>query len=424
MKQYDKYKPTGIDWLGNTPEHWLLRRAKDLSQYTKGKIPVDLSFEREEGFMPYLSMEYLRGVIKNVLYAEVDNSTVVVDDDELILLWDGSNAGEFIKSKKGILASTCAVLNMISKLHKQWYYYHLKSSEVHLQGMTKGMGIPHVDGDLFRSYEIYLPPLPEQTAIAAYLDEKTANINRRIELLRNKIEHYKQLRRSLISQVVTRGLNPNVKLKPSGIDWLGDIPEHWKIRRVKDVFSCIGSGSTPKSTMTELYDDKGYYWVQSGDLNDNYVSDTKTKINDTALERTPALRLYPQDSLVIAMYGATIGKLGILKMSAYTNQACCVMSEPRNVCTRFLFYEFCFFKTTMLSYATGGGQPNISQEDVKFHLFPFPPLPEQTAIAAYLDNKTTQIDNIVSKCEKQLVQLTELRRSLISQVVTGQIKVC
>lgn len=424
MKQYEKYKPSGLVWLDDVPEYWEMKRIKDLSSYTKGKTPDDLEFERKDGFMPYLSMEYLRGVIKYVLYAEVVNSIVVVDDNEIILLWDGSNAGEFVKSQKGILASTCAILNKIAVYNQQWYYYCLKSSEPHLQGMTKGMGIPHVDGDFFRSFELYLPPLSEQTAIATYLDEKTANIDRRIELLHQKIDHFKQLRRSLISQVVTRGLNPNVKLKSTGIDWLGDIPEHWRLRRVKEMFGDIGSGSTPKSTMTELYDDNGYYWLQSGDLNDNYVFDTKTKINDIAIERTPALRLYPKESLVIAMYGATIGKLGVLGMDAYTNQACCVMSEPHNINTRFLFYELCFFKPTMLSFAIGGGQPNISQEDVKFHLFPLPPLDEQNTIAIYLDEKTSQIDTIVSKCEKQIEQLTELRRSLISQVVTGQFKVC
>lgn len=208
------------------------------------------------------------------------------------------------------------------------------------------------------------------------------------------------------------------KYKPSGFDWLGEIPEHWGLKRVKDVFLSIGSGSTPKSSMTELYDENGYYWVQSGDLNDGYVSDTKTKINDVALERTPALRLYPKDSLIVAMYGATIGKLGILTMDSYTNQACCVMSNPVQFNPLFLFYELCFFKPTMLSFATGGGQPNISQEDVKYHIFPYPPYPEQTAIVKYLDEKTSNIDRRIELLKQKIDKYKELRRSLISQVVT------
>ncbi|MBQ3618057.1 MAG: restriction endonuclease subunit S [Bacteroidales bacterium] len=208
------------------------------------------------------------------------------------------------------------------------------------------------------------------------------------------------------------------KYKNSGIDWLGNIPEHWEVKRVKDCFKSIGSGSTPKSSMESLYDDEGYYWIQSGDLNDGYVSDTKTKINDAALERTPALRLYPKNSLIVAMYGATIGKLGMTTIDAYTNQACCVMSEPSNLNTRFLFYEFSFFKPTMLSFATGGGQPNISQEDIKLHLFPLPPFSEQTSIAAYLDEKTANIDRRIELLRNKIDNYKQLRRSLISQVVT------
>lgn len=208
------------------------------------------------------------------------------------------------------------------------------------------------------------------------------------------------------------------KYKNSGIDWLGNIPEHWEVKRVKDCFKSIGSGSTPKSSMESLYDDEGYYWIQSGDLNDGYVSDTKTKINDAALERTPALRLYPKNSLIVAMYGATIGKLGMTTIDAYTNQACCVMSEPSNLNTRFLFYEFSFFKPTMLSFATGGGQPNISQEDIKLHLFPLPPFSEQTAIASYLDEKTANIDRRIELLRNKIDNYKQLRRSLISQVVT------
>ncbi len=208
------------------------------------------------------------------------------------------------------------------------------------------------------------------------------------------------------------------KYKFSGIQWLGNIPDHWQVKRVKDVFAYIGSGSTPKSSATELYDDDGYYWVQSGDLNDGYVSDTRIKINDAALQHTPALRLYPKDSLIIAMYGATIGKLGILTMDAYTNQACCVLSLPINFNARFLFYEFIYYKPIMLSYATGGGQPNISQEDVKNHIFPLPPLAEQTSIAAYLDSKTANIDRRISLLRDKIEHYKQLRRALISNVVT------
>lgn len=423
MKKYDNYKPSGIEWLGEVPEHWKLRRVKDLSLYTKGKNPNDLVFEKKEGSLPYLSMEYLRGVIKFVLYADVEDSLVVVDDDEILLLWDGSNAGEFIKSKKGILASTCAVLNKIANFQKQWYYYYLKSSEPHLKGMTKGMGIPHVDGDLFRSFELFLPPFDEQTTIAKYLDEKTANIDRRIELIKQKIEKYKELRRSLISQVVTRGLNPNVKLKPSGIEWLGDIPEHWVSKRVKDVFAM-----NPSTSFDDINEDTKISFlpmecIRLGNIEkrserfSEISSGSYTPFQNGDLLLSKVTPCFENGNIAIAedlMNGKGLGSSEIF------------VFRPKDIFVVFAFYLFtsCYIKNQGCKSMKGvGGLKRITPDDFISVSIPVPPLNEQTAIADYLDEKTSQIDTIVSNCEKQIEQLTELRKTLIAQVVTGKIKV-
>ncbi|MBR6266084.1 MAG: restriction endonuclease subunit S [Bacteroidales bacterium] len=418
MKKYDNYKPSGIEWLGEVPEHWKLRRVKDLSLYTKGKNPNDLVFEKKEGSLPYLSMEYLRGVIKFVLYADVEDSLVVVDDDEILLLWDGSNAGEFIKSKKGILASTCAVLNKIANFQKQWYYYYLKSSEPHLKGMTKGMGIPHVDGDLFRSFELFLPPFDEQTTIAKYLDEKTANIDRRIELIKQKIEKYKELRRSLISQVVTRGLNPNVKLKPSGIEWLGDIPEHWKIKRVKEIGTVV-CGATPKDI--EQNWDGNINWISPADMDDfGEISKGERTLTEKGYNSC-GTTLVPQGTIVMSTR-APIGKTNIAVKELCTNQGCkCVVSNT--IHSRFLLYLLWSNNTKFQALGRGTTFFELSTRDLSLFKLFIPPLDEQTAIAKYLDEKTAQIDKIVEKSEKQIEQLIELRKTLIAQVVTGKIKV-
>jgi type I restriction enzyme, S subunit len=195
--------------------------------------------------------------------------------------------------------------------------------------------------------------------------------------------------------------------KPSGIAWLGDIPEHWEVKKTTQIFQKIGSGTTPTAGLTKYYEGGYINWLQTGDLNDGYIIYTNKKITTKAINDFSTLKEYPEGSLVIAMYGATIGKLGILKMNTTTNQACCVLGSPYKYLTKYAFYFFMDIKENIISMSYGGGQPNISQDLIKSLKLFCPPLSEQTAIANFLDDKTAKIDTAIQIKQQQIQLLKE-----------------
>lgn len=206
--------------------------------------------------------------------------------------------------------------------------------------------------------------------------------------------------------------------KDSGVEWIGEVPSHWEVMKTSLAFHGIGSGTTPSTSKKEFYDDNdGYYWLQTGDLNDGLINDTSKKITKLAISQCN-LKFYPIDSIVIAMYGATIGKVGILGIKTATNQACCVLPANKNMNFKFAFYEFLACKPALLVSAIGGGQPNISQDVIRKQKIAIPPLLEQNIIATYLDKKCSEIDNVISAQQKRIALFQELKQSVITHAVT------
>jgi len=200
--------------------------------------------------------------------------------------------------------------------------------------------------------------------------------------------------------------------------WLGEVPDYWESWKVSHSFLSIGSGTTPNSDSCEWYDGT-ILWVTTGELRENVINDTFKKVNENALKNFSALRVHPAGSLAIAMYGATIGRLGILGIDATTNQACCVLSNPTSITTRFMFYWFLGHKEHIIAlYATGGGQPNINQDIVRGFRVPVPSIEDQNVISSFLDRETAKIDALVAEQEKLIELLKEKRQAVISHAVT------
>ncbi|WP_424047720.1 restriction endonuclease subunit S [Prevotella jejuni] len=211
--------------------------------------------------------------------------------------------------------------------------------------------------------------------------------------------------------------------KDSGVAWIGDVPKHWEVIKTSLAFQGIGSGTTPSTSKKEYYDDNdnGKYWLQTGDLEDGIVNDTSKKVSNIAIKECN-LTFYPIDSIIIAMYGATIGKVGILGIESATNQACCVIPVTKKQIAKYFFYEFLACKPALLIAAIGGGQPNISQDTIKKLKIVIPPINEQTAIATYLDTHCAKIDNLISIQQKRIALLQELKQSVITHAVTKGLK--
>ncbi|MEQ9549358.1 MAG: restriction endonuclease subunit S [Coleofasciculus sp. G3-WIS-01] len=207
------------------------------------------------------------------------------------------------------------------------------------------------------------------------------------------------------------------KYKDSGVEWLGEIPEHWEIWKVTHGFKNVGSGTTPKSDNPDFYDGD-IPWITTSELRESVIEDTSQKVTKEALRNYSTLKIYPKGSVAIAMYGATIGRLGILGIDATVNQACCVFSESEVFHLPFFYYWLWMHRPNLIALSAGGGQPNLSQDDLKQLRLAIPPLEEQDAIAQFLDHKTSQIDALISKKEALLEKLDEKRTALISHAVT------
>ena len=206
--------------------------------------------------------------------------------------------------------------------------------------------------------------------------------------------------------------------KESRLDWVDKIPSKWSLLKIGRTFNNIGSGTTPKSTNHKFYENGTINWLNTGDLNDSYINSTSKKITLNALETNSTLKIHPSDSIVIALYGATIGKLGHLKIKTTTNQACCVLSNAEKVEQRFLFYYFLAAREFIISKSYGGGQPNISQDLIKQLYIPSPSILEQIQITTYLDYKTSLIDALIEKKELLIQKLKEQRQAIINESVT------
>ena len=207
--------------------------------------------------------------------------------------------------------------------------------------------------------------------------------------------------------------------KDSGVEWLGEVPAHWESWKISHAFGHIGSGTTPPSNEAAWYDEGEIPWVTTGELRENVITCTAKGVTREAVERFGSLRIYPPGSLVVAMYGATIGRLGVLGIHAATNQACCVLASPASLAVRFVFHWLSAFKERLIDlYAYGGGQPNISQEVVASLRIPAPSIEEQLSIATFLDRETAKIDALVAEQQNLIALLKEKRQALISHAVT------
>ena len=273
-----------------------------------------------------------------------------------------------------------------------------------------------------KSVLVPVPSVEEQEAILSYLDTHTAKIDTLIGKQERLIETLTERRQAVISHAVTKGLDPNVPMKDSGYEWVGRVPELWSIKRISWLFSLVGSGTTPPSD-EERYYGMGTPWVTTGELREGTITETAKSVTQAATSNFPTLRVYEPGTLLIAMYGATIGRLAVLGVPACTNQACCAMSMPVDVLTRFAFYSLLAAREHILVLAVGGGQPNINQEMLRALRLPTPPMSEQEAIVEFLDRETNQIDVLSAKAGEMIDVLKERRQALISAAVTGKIDV-
>ena len=394
MRKYEKYKPSEIEWLGEIPEHWEVKRVKDAAQICNGKSQIDVSTDDETRY-PIYGSGGVMGYATDFIYKKIS----------------------LLLGRKGTIDKPLYVVNPFWTIDTMFYtkindksifnkYFYYSSLIFPFKALSTNTALPSMTQQSLSLCQMCFPPLSEQTAIANYLDTKTTAIDRKIELLTAKADKYKALRRSLINENVCRGLNPNAPLKNSGIEWIGMIPEHWEVKRVKEIFY-IGRGRV--IGQDELVDEGRYPVFSSQTENNGCLGYIDTFDFNTTL-------------LTWTTDGANAGTLFKREGKFNCTNVCGTLKpKKRKEILDFILYVLQIAAKHNKRIDTNGAK--IMNNEMSVIPLLYPPIEEQDAIAQFLNEKTTQIDTILTNISEQISKLTQLRKTLINDVVTGKIKV-
>ncbi|OAP93029.1 restriction endonuclease subunit S [Acidithiobacillus ferrooxidans] len=266
-----------------------------------------------------------------------------------------------------------------------------------------------------------LPLIPEQTQIAAFLDRETAKIDELVAEQRRLMELLKEKRQAVISHAVTKGLNPDAPMKPSGIGWLGDVPAHWEMKQLRQFAEILRGKFTHRPRNDPAFYDGDYPFIQTGDITgtDRYITEFKQTLNEKGISVS---KQFPQGSLVMAI-AANIGDVAILNFPAYFPDSIVGLVPHLDVDLDFLFYMMITLKQPLERNATVSTQMNLNVEQISSVVAACPPLIEQRNISAHLESELAKFDTLTAEAQRAIDLLQERRTALISAAVTGQIDV-
>lgn len=418
MKRYDKYKESGIPWIGAIPEHWEVK-----------KIKYVFTERSEKGYPnePILCSTQKYGVIPQSIY---ENRVVEVNKGQegLKLVKEGNfvislrsfQGGIEYAYYRGIISAAYTVLELNHDYNSEYMRHLLKSFpfikllQTCVTGIREGQNINYA---LLRKNFLPLPPLSEQEAIVAYLEEKVAKMDSLVAKQEAQIAYLQELKQAIIARAVTQGLDPQAPLRPSGIPWIGAIPKHWeevKMRKIIDFFSDKGF---PDETLLSVVRDQGVIIrdTESKEENHNYIPNDlsgykRVQQGDFVINKMKAW----QGSYAVSDYQ------GIVSPAYYT----CKLRIPNkvffNLAIRSMVYIPFFTKYSKGIRVDQWDLTPIGLKNIPFFL---PPLSEQEAIVAYINRKTEEIDRLIAMTEQEIARVRELKQTLIADVVTGRINV-
>lgn len=417
MQRYEKYKDIDIEWIGDIPKSWRIIKYKFISKIKKGKMPNKITSMNLGNLPPYMSMEYLRGGDENQWV--LDKSADIVNEEEILLLWDGSNAGEFIKSRKGVISSTVALVQY-KNINKNFAWYLSKIVEDKLRQNTNGMGIPHVDGTFLKNLKLTLPAISEQQTIATFLDGKTFKIDQTVAIKQKEIELLKERRQILVQKAVTKGLDDTVKMKDSGVEWIGEIPEHWEVAKNKTIFK---ESKRPGEENLPLLSVSIHTGVSDNELSDEDNIRGKIKIEDKS-----NYKLVSKNDIVYNMMRAWQGAIGSVTVKkGLVSPAYVVATPSTKVFSKFFEYQY---RTSLLIEQMNQHSKGITDfrkrlywEEFKQIFTILPPFEEQVFIVNYIDEIEIKVSKAISIKQQEIERLKEYKTVLIDNVVTGRVRV-
>ncbi len=419
-KKYPSYKDSGVEWLGEIPIEWNITKVKHKFLLGRGRV-ISLEGLEEEGEYPvYSSQTKNNGILGYI-------NSYDFDCKQITWTTDGANAGTvFLREGKHNCTNVCGTLLPIKKNENLEYLTYTLGYATTFYKRPDTNGAKIMNGEMS---EIFLtfPPVEEQQQIANFLDKATAKIDTLIEKQTKQIELLKEKRQAVISHAVTKGINPNVPMKDSGVEWLGVIPEHWEVKKLGLITSKIGSGKTPRGG-SEVYSDSGILFLRSQNIYDDglfldevvYISE---EINNEMLNTQ-----IKDGDILLNVTGGSIGRTCLIPSNfqkANVNQHVCIIRLNTKEDRLFISYlmKSALIKSQIDGIQNGAAREGLNFEQISGFKIVLPPKNEQNEIVNYVNDKTSKIDTLIEKSKKSIELLKEKRTALISACVTGKIDV-
>ena len=273
-----------------------------------------------------------------------------------------------------------------------------------------------------RGFLVPLPPLHEQKAIATFLDEKTAQIDRAVAQNERLMDLLRERQQIVVQNAITRGLDPDAEMKDSGVDWIGEVPKHWEVVKIS-LIGRVFSGLTPNRS-NQLFWNGNIPWVKTGEVKNNIINNAQETVTELAIKRT-GLKIAPVGTLLIAMYGQgeTRGRVAVLGIESAFNQACCAIVFDEVIRNQYAFFYFRAGYKHFRNLGNETSQMNMSTSLIAKLKIPLPPLSEQSAIVAHIEAQATKTEKAISLLEQQNERLKEYKAVLIDRAVTGKINI-
>lgn len=431
MNRYESYKDTPYLWIGKIPNHWQIQRVKFVcNDIFPGATPSTAKKEYWDGNIPWIPSGCCHDcdVVEAPKYITdlglQNSSTRLIPANTTIIALTGATCSQlgYLKIEACANQSVIAFVENEKKANSRFLFYALRSARSNILTNQTGGAQAGINMEDCKNIILVFPPLEEQKAIADFLDAKTAELDEEKENLLKQIELLKELKLSTISNTVVSGLNKDVTFVDSKVNEIGFIPKHWSCVRIKRKVRVIRGGS-PRPIEAYLTKGNGYNWIKIGDAikGSKYITHTEQKIKEDGLKST---RLVSKGDLILSN-SMSFGQPYILNIDGCIHDGWVAFSHFNGVNKEYLFYTLLSksLKSQFEKTVDGSVVSNLNIDKIGMSFIPLPPLNEQEEIASYLDVKATEIDEQIQLQEQQIKLIDELKQSIISQAVTGKIKV-
>ena len=431
VNRYPSYKPSGVPWIGDVPDHWRIVPGRNL--YVEKKVPNKGLKETQVLSLSYGKIrirgeEELHGLVPASFesYQMIEPGDIICRPTDLQNDWNSLRFG--LSPHKGIITSAYICFKTKPGIDRR--YGHLLFHTYDLKKVFYGLGSglrQNLDWEDFKHLPCLQPAtLDEQAAIVRFLDHADEQIQRYVAAKERLIRLLEEERQALIHQAVTRGLDPNVRLKPSGVEWLGQVPEHWETLRVRH-FSKVGNGCTPQRDNAAYWTEGVHPWLNSSSVNQGTITKADQFVTDLALSECHLPRLRPGSVLVgITGQGKTRGMSAVLCMDATINQHMAFITlKTGRVSSHYLhmYLTAAYSELRAISNSSGSTKDALTCEDIKHFMVVLPPRDEQERLLSEVRRELASVDNAVDLARRQIDLMNEYRTRLIADVVTGQLDV-